>query len=107
MLVQRKLIALGSINMRTGEFKMDQQIFHVGDVVELNSGGPLMTVVTVHDNGNVDCYWQIQDGSRNMLTFHHATVTRRVPHHRSPSDGWHDNEVHPECVQIRRSGKRP
>jgi len=31
--------------------------FRVGDVVRLNSGGPLMTVWRLADNGEIDCVW--------------------------------------------------
>ena len=29
----------------------------IGDVVQLKSGGPIMTVVYVDSDGNIDCVW--------------------------------------------------
>lgn len=35
---------------------MSQQ-WKIGDVVQLKSGGPQMTVTRVHHDGDVDCQW--------------------------------------------------
>ena len=39
------------------------QAFKVGDVVQLNSGRPKMTVANVQADGNVRCAWFSPDGS--------------------------------------------
>ncbi len=31
--------------------------FKIGDVVQLKSGGPLMTVSYIGEKGNLTCYW--------------------------------------------------
>ncbi len=85
MLVQRKLMALGSINLRTGEFKMDEQKFKIGDVVELNSGGPLMTVIKVEDDW-VGCCWYDGNSRVTDWKFFTSCLVRRPPHHRSPNE---------------------
>lgn len=36
---------------------MSDQKFKVGDVVQLCSGGPKMTVESVNENGTVSCVW--------------------------------------------------
>jgi uncharacterized protein YodC (DUF2158 family) len=39
-----------------------------GDLVRLRSGGPLMTVENIKDDG-VDCYWSDWNGQPNAQTF--------------------------------------
>ena len=40
--------------------------FKPGDVVQLNSGGPKMTVVSVQSDGTLRCVWFQEDGSKTM-----------------------------------------
>jgi uncharacterized protein YodC (DUF2158 family) len=37
------------------------EILTVGDVVELKSGSPKMTVAMVYNNGKVSCVWFVDD----------------------------------------------
>jgi uncharacterized protein YodC (DUF2158 family) len=45
------------------------QAFKVGDVVQLNSGGPKMTVANVQTDGNVRCAWFSPDGKLENAVF--------------------------------------
>jgi uncharacterized protein YodC (DUF2158 family) len=49
--------------------------FHVGDVVILKSGGPLMTVLRViTDDDYLYCAWFLETGKREAETFPSASV---------------------------------
>ena len=45
--------------------------FKVGDVVQLKSGGPHMTVVTVGNDGHIHVVWFNQDSSKFDVSRHH------------------------------------
>ena len=52
-------------------------MFNVGDVVRLNSGGPIMTVGTIEDGENMYCIWF--DGAKQTgSTFPAATLEKYV-----------------------------
>lgn len=49
----------------------------IGDVVQLKSGGPRMTVQQVADNGSekwVECVWFVQGDDRESARFHPDTL---------------------------------
>ena len=48
--------------------EMDQA-FKPGDVVQLNSGGPRMTVVAVQSDGTLRCIWFHEDGKHDNGIF--------------------------------------
>jgi uncharacterized protein YodC (DUF2158 family) len=50
------------------EMEMDLA-FKPGDVVQLNSGGPRMTVVAVQSDGTLQCIWFHEDGKRGNGVF--------------------------------------
>jgi uncharacterized protein YodC (DUF2158 family) len=54
----------------------------VGDIVQLKSGGPLMTVIAV-ESEKVWTHWFDKDGKRQEMTFLDATL-------RIESDGEHN-----------------
>lgn len=43
--------------------------FKAGDVVELNSGGPVMTILEVKNNGWVVCEWFDKNHTYNKKNF--------------------------------------
>ena len=43
--------------------------FKPGDVVQLNSGGPKMTVVAVQSDGTLSCVWFHEDGKQENGVF--------------------------------------
>jgi uncharacterized protein YodC (DUF2158 family) len=43
--------------------------FKPGDVVQLNSGGPRMTVVVVQSDGTLQCIWFHEDGKQDQGVF--------------------------------------
>ena len=43
--------------------------FRPGDVVQLNSGGPKMTVVSVQSDGTLRCVWFQEDGKQDSGVF--------------------------------------
>ena len=43
--------------------------FKPGDVVQLNSGGPKMTVVSVQSDGTLRCVWFQEDGKQDNGVF--------------------------------------
>jgi uncharacterized protein YodC (DUF2158 family) len=47
---------------------MDES-FKPGDVVQLNSGGPRMTVVAVQSDGTLRCIWFHEDGKADGGVF--------------------------------------
>lgn len=47
-----------------------EQKFKLGDVVRLKSGGPLMTVNTLHPTEFIHTIWFKEDGSFEVGTFH-------------------------------------
>lgn len=51
-------------------------MFSVGDIVELNSGGPRMTVVEVESSGHVVAQW-FEDSNLRQGGFLPATLRRR------------------------------
>lgn len=55
----------------------------VGDVVQLKSGGPRMTVSYLGDGGKMECTWMLK-GKVRWATFVAATLTVIPPH---DSDG--------------------
>jgi len=48
--------------------KMDTN-FKPGDVVQLNSGGPKMTVAAVQSDGTLRCVWFHEDGKQDNGVF--------------------------------------
>lgn len=50
------------------EMEMDLK-FKPGDVVQLNSGGPRMTVVAVQSDGTLRCTWFREDGPQDNGVF--------------------------------------
>lgn len=56
----------------------NNDVLQIGDKVRLNSGGPLMTVWAVNDDGSVKCRWQ--NYNRKLVTenFPALTLTRIV-----------------------------
>lgn len=51
------------------------QDFKVGDVVQLKSGGPNMTVAEIQQNGNVWCQWFVSNEPKGG-TFKPEVLTR-------------------------------
>ena len=43
--------------------------FKPGDVVQLNSGGPKMTLESVQNDGTLRCVWFQEDGKRDSGVF--------------------------------------
>ena len=43
--------------------------FKPGDVVQLNSGGPRMTVVAMQSDGTLRCIWFREDGTQDNGVF--------------------------------------
>src|SRR6476619_3370688 len=48
--------------------------FKPGDVVQLNSGGPRMTVVAVQSDGTLRCNWFRDDGTQDNGVFAHGAL---------------------------------
>jgi uncharacterized protein YodC (DUF2158 family) len=56
-----------------GDTKMELDLsFKPGDVVQLNSGGPKMTVVAVLSDGTMRCTWFNDDGRSDSGVFPQA-----------------------------------
>jgi uncharacterized protein YodC (DUF2158 family) len=54
---------------------MSEQQLKVGDVVQLKSGGPAMTVNSISPNGAaIECVWFDDDDNRQFDTFAPATL---------------------------------
>lgn len=53
--------------------------FKVGDVVQIKSGGPFMTVVTVGTDGQIHVVWFNQDGSKFDVSRHHFPPEALTP----------------------------
>lgn len=49
--------------------------FNTGDIVQLRSGGPEMTVGARTDKGNYECHWFPKDGKPEWHTFKPAMLT--------------------------------
>jgi len=47
----------------------------LGDLVMLNSGGPLMAIIGMNST-HVVCQWGLADGTPGCSEFHIATVTK-------------------------------
>jgi uncharacterized protein YodC (DUF2158 family) len=43
--------------------------FKLGDLVQLNSGGPRMTVVAVQSDGTLRCIWFHEEGKQDSGVF--------------------------------------
>lgn len=55
-------------------------MFKIGDVVQLKSGGPLMTVSNPGNEGStMTCEWFTKDGESRADKFHPATLVNRPP----------------------------
>jgi uncharacterized protein YodC (DUF2158 family) len=52
--------------------------WRVGDIVELNSGGPAMAVDRVTDDGRVRCVWRHSDGLKQLAYFPAVCVKQRA-----------------------------
>ena len=52
---------------------MSSEEFKVGDVVELKSGGPHMTVSYIKDD-SCDCLWFLEGDVERLATFNMATL---------------------------------
>ena len=48
--------------------------FKPGDVVQLNSGGPRMTVVVVQSDGMLRCVWFHEDGKADSGVFAQVAI---------------------------------
>jgi uncharacterized protein YodC (DUF2158 family) len=59
--------------------------FRVGDVVQLKSGGPLMTVDGSDDNGMIVCSWFGRKAKRRQDRFAEATLQRVEAHSVPPT----------------------
>ena len=57
------------------EMEMDLD-FKPGDVVQLNSGGPKMTVEAVQSDGTLRCVWFHQDGKQDHGVFAQGRASR-------------------------------
>lgn len=57
---------------------MAQQSIRVGDVVQLKSGGPAMTVQAEAGTGYLECIWFDAGGAHQLQTFKVDTL-KRVP----------------------------
>ena len=53
--------------------QMDES-FKPGDVVQLNSGGPKMTVVAAQSDGTLRCVWFHEDGNQDSGVFPQAAL---------------------------------
>jgi uncharacterized protein YodC (DUF2158 family) len=53
---------------------MAEQQLKVGDVVQLKSGGPAMTVSSITPGGAVECMWFDKKNERNFDTFPRDTL---------------------------------
>jgi uncharacterized protein YodC (DUF2158 family) len=62
------LFPVGSDVVEGTEMEMDLA-FKPGDVVQLNSGGPKMTVEAVQSDGTLRCVWFHEDGKRDNGVF--------------------------------------
>jgi uncharacterized protein YodC (DUF2158 family) len=51
--------------------------FKPGDVVQLNSGGPKMTVEAVQSDGTLRCVWFHEDGKRDNGVFAQVALPKR------------------------------
>ena len=49
------------------------EAFKIGDVVQLKSGGPIMTVSHLHDAGALECMW-FDGNQRRTATFKPDTL---------------------------------
>lgn len=52
----------------------------IGDVVELRSGGPYMTVESVDENGYVSCTWYSKDLEYETFVFRRELLFRIQAH---------------------------
>lgn len=59
------------------------QEFSPGDVVQLKSGGPLMTVINIADGGAVWCMWFPSSEKTERASFQAATLKNRNDTQRS------------------------
>ena len=50
--------------------------FKPGDVVQLNSGGPKMTVEAVQSDGTLRCVWFHEDGKQDQRSFCTSRASR-------------------------------
>jgi uncharacterized protein YodC (DUF2158 family) len=55
--------------VKVGEGTEMDLTFKPGDVVQLNSGGPKMTVVAVQSDGTLRCIWFQEDGKQDNGVF--------------------------------------
>ena len=62
--------------------------FKPGDVVQLNSGGPKMTIEAVQSDGTLCCVWFHEDGKQDHGVF--AQVALRAAKRRIESQSGHD-----------------
>ncbi|MFK3762832.1 YodC family protein [Serratia ureilytica] len=59
---------------------MAEEAFENGTVVQLNSGGPLMTVDSFHaDTGKYLCEWFVEGGERRYELFRGSSLSRYQP----------------------------
>ena len=66
---QARCRATGAFSVWGGTgMEMDLK-FKPGDVVQLNSGGPRMTVVAVQSDGTLRCVWFQEDGKQDNGVF--------------------------------------
>ena len=61
------------------------QELNVGDVVELNSGGPKMTVVSIQQGGDARCTWLTPDGKQESGVFPKPRYALKARNSRTPA----------------------
>jgi uncharacterized protein YodC (DUF2158 family) len=69
---------------------MPSEQFKVGDVVQLKSGGPLMTIVADEGSGNFFCRW-FNGGQIDQSAFP-STALRKEAESKKPQVQYFDNE---------------
>jgi uncharacterized protein YodC (DUF2158 family) len=57
---------------------MSEEEFKIGDVVELKSGGPAMTIIKIAAEDQVEATW-FNDGGFDDITLPRAALKRRDP----------------------------
>lgn len=66
---------------------MISEVFSVGDVVYLKSGGPPMSVLAITQEGRIQVGWQNFYGDFNSREFAAAVLTTEAPEVPEPGEG--------------------